>query len=53
MMELFRCEQAAREGYLGNYEAGWKGLGATGDAGGIVQRWVKRGHQQTSRPMGE
>ncbi|WP_240621673.1 LPD38 domain-containing protein [Aeromonas rivipollensis] len=28
VMMGFSDEQAAREGYLGNYEAGWKGLGA-------------------------
>lgn len=40
----FADEQAAREGYLGNYEAGWKGLGAI-KAMPVesFKRWVKGG----------
>lgn len=44
VMMGFSDEQAAREGYLGNYEDGWKGLGAIKampvDA---FKRWVKGG----------
>ncbi|MCV9380503.1 PLxRFG domain-containing protein [Aeromonas hydrophila] len=44
VMMGFADEQAAREGYLGNYEAGWKGLGAI-KAMPVesFKRWVKGG----------
>ncbi|WP_246878155.1 PLxRFG domain-containing protein [Aeromonas sp. PrichA-15] len=44
VMMGFSDEQAAREGYLGNYEAGWKGLGAI-KAMPVesFKRWVKEG----------
>ncbi|WP_221366320.1 hypothetical protein, partial [Aeromonas caviae] len=44
VMMGFADEQAAREGYLGNYEAGWKGLGAI-KAMPVesFKRWVKEG----------
>lgn len=49
VMMGFSDEQAAREGYLGNYEDGWKGLGAIKampvDA---FKRWVKEG--DTTKP---
>ncbi len=46
----FSDEQAAREGYLGNYEAGWKGLGAI-KAMPVesFKRWVKEG--DTTKPV--
>lgn len=50
VMMGFADEQAAREGYLGNYEEGWKGLGAIKampvDA---FKRWVKEG--DTTKPV--
>ncbi len=44
VMMGFSDEQAAREGYLGNYEAGWKGLGAI-KAMPVesFKRWVSEG----------
>lgn len=44
VMMGFADEQAAREGYLGNYEAGWKGLGAI-KAMPVesFKRWVSEG----------
>ncbi|WP_421279895.1 LPD38 domain-containing protein [Aeromonas taiwanensis] len=44
VMMGFADEQAARAGYLGNYEEGWKGLGAI-KAMTVVdfKRWVKEG----------
>lgn len=49
VMMGFSDEQAAREGYLGNYEAGWKGLGAI-KAMPVesFKRWVKEG--DTTKP---
>lgn len=49
VMMGFADEQAAREGYLGNYEAGWKGLGAI-KAMPVesFKRWVKEG--DTTKP---
>lgn len=44
VMMGFADEQAAREGYLGNYEAGWKGLGAIKAMPmKDFKRWVKEG----------
>lgn len=50
VMMGFSDEQAAREGYLGNYEAGWKGLGAI-KAMPVesFKRWVKEG--DTTKPV--
>lgn len=50
VMMGFADEQAAREGYLGNYEAGWKGLGAI-KAMPVesFKRWVKEG--DTTKPV--
>nr|WP_324042050.1 LPD38 domain-containing protein [Aeromonas caviae] len=50
VMMGFSDEQAAREGYLGNYEAGWKGLGAI-KAMPVesFKRWVSEG--DTTKPV--
>lgn len=49
VMMGFSDEQAAREGYLGNYEAGWKGLGAIKAMPvELFKRWVKEG--DTTKP---
>ncbi|WP_454010309.1 LPD38 domain-containing protein [Aeromonas sp. Marseille-Q7275] len=50
VMMGFADEQAALEGYLGNYEAGWKGLGAI-KAMPVesFKRWVKEG--DTTKPV--
>lgn len=50
VMMGFADEQAARAGYLGNYEAGWKGLGAI-KAMPVedFKRWVKEG--DTTKPV--
>lgn len=50
VMMGFSDEQAAREGYLGNYEEGWKGLGAI-KAMPVedFKRWVKEG--DTTKPV--
>lgn len=50
VMMGFADEQAAREGYLGNYEAGWKGLGAI-KAMPVesFKRWVSEG--DTTKPV--
>ncbi|MDM5083754.1 hypothetical protein OB925_02600 [Aeromonas rivipollensis] len=49
VMMGFADEQAAREGYLGNYEAGWKGLGAI-KAMPVesFKRWVSEGDTKSS-----
>ncbi|MFM5587697.1 LPD38 domain-containing protein [Aeromonas rivipollensis] len=50
VMMGFSDEQAAREGYLGNYEAGWKGLGAIRAMPvESFKRWVKEG--DTTKPV--
>ncbi|ONG08064.1 hypothetical protein BWQ95_13305 [Aeromonas hydrophila] len=50
VMMGFSDEQAAREGYLGNYEAGWKGLGAIKPMPvESFKRWVKEG--DTTKPV--
>ncbi|BCR29879.1 hypothetical protein KAM448_05930 [Aeromonas caviae] len=51
VMMGFADEQAARDGYLANYDKGWKGLGAI-KAMPVdeFKRWVKEG---TSRPVDE
>lgn len=44
VMMGFADEQAAREGYLGNYEQGWEGLGAIKAMPvEAFKRWVKEG----------
>ncbi|MEB5773126.1 hypothetical protein MXE95_03225 [Aeromonas caviae] len=52
VMMGFADEQAARDGYLANYEKGWKGLGAI-KAMPVdeFKRWVKG--EDTSRPVDE
>lgn len=52
VMMGFADEQAARDGYLANYEKGWKGLGAI-KAMPVEEfkRWVKE--EDTSRPVDE
>ncbi|QJT28377.1 PLxRFG domain-containing protein [Aeromonas media] len=49
VMMGFADEQAARVGYLGNYEAGWKGLGAIkAMPAEEFKRWMKEG--DTTKP---
>lgn len=52
VMMGFADEQAARDGYLANYEKGWKGLSAI-KAMPLEEfkRWVKEG--DTTKPVGE
>lgn len=50
VMMGFADEQAARTGYLGNYEEGWKGLGAIKAMPmEEFKRWVKEG--DTTKPV--
>lgn len=50
VMMGFADEQAAREGYLANYEQGWEGLGAIKSMPvDTFKRWVKEG--DTTKPV--
>lgn len=52
VMMGFADEQAARDGYLANYEKGWKGLGSIKAMPvSEFKRWVKDG--DTTKPVGE